>query len=166
VIRHSFDWKTGKDNPPKTEASAEKLPMHAVLKDALLEWRQQTPYTQPTDYVFPSRRLRGQKPIDLKEVFSKNIKPVIEELGFAKPGSQYGWHSFRHSVGTALWDLTQDKLTVRDLLRHSRTEICDRYIHGIDSRLIEAQDKLVVAIGLKPPELRRPVRRLRMSHRR
>jgi integrase len=35
VIRHSFDWRPGKENAPKTEASAAKLPMHAVLKDAL-----------------------------------------------------------------------------------------------------------------------------------
>jgi integrase len=162
VIRHSFDWKAGKENPPKTYASAAKLPMHAVLQDALVEWRSQTPYLSPHDYVFPSQRLRGSKPIDLKEVFVKNIKPAIEGLGYARRGQHYGWHSFRHGVGTALWDLTRDKLTVRDLLRHGRTDICDRYIHGIDSRLIEAQNKLVIAIGLKSS----PARRVRMSHHR
>jgi integrase len=142
--------------------------MHAVLKDALLEWRKQTPYTQPTDYVFPSQRLRGRKPVDLKEVFINKVKPVIEQLGFANPGDEYGWHSFRHSVGTALWDLTRDKLTVRDLLRHSTSNICERYMHGIDPRLIEAQDKLVIAIGLKAPDPtpRRYTWRSRMSHRR
>jgi hypothetical protein len=82
-------------------------------------WRKQTSYQQPDDYVFASERLRGRKPIALKEVFVKNIRLIIEQLGFAEAGSQYGWHAFRHGVGTALWELTKDKLTVRDLLRHS-----------------------------------------------
>jgi integrase len=150
VIRHSFDWRTGEENPPKTEASDAKLPMHPVLKDALLAWREQTPYTQPEDYVFPSQRLRGRKPVALKDVFVRKIKPIIERLGLADPGAHYGWHSFRHSVGTALWDLTRDELTVRDLLRHSRTAICDRYMHGIRPRMIDGQDKLVAAIGIQP----------------
>ena len=149
VIRHSFDWKMGQGNSPKTGASAAKLPMHASLKDALLEWREQTPYNQPHDYVFASHRLRGKRPVDLKEVFVKKIKPEVEELGLVPPGVVYGWHSLRHSVGTALWDLTRDKLTVRDLLRHSRESVTDRYMHGIDQRLVEAQDKLVIAMGLK-----------------
>jgi integrase len=170
VIRHSFDWKTGRENPPKTEASAARLPMHPVLKDALLEWRKQTPYTRPIDYVFASHRLHGKKPVDLKEVFVKTIRPVIEQLGFARPGAQYGWHAFRHGVGTALWDLTRDKLTVRDLLRHSREAVTDRYMHGIDQRLVDAQDKLVIAMGLKAPNpAAMPQRRewgRRMPHRR
>ena len=166
VIRHSFDWKGGIENPPKTERSAAKLPMHAVLKDALLMWQKETPYQRPQDYVFPSQKMRGRKPVDLKEVFVKKIRPVIERLGFAQPRDRYGWHSFRHGLGTALWDLTRDKLTVRDLLRHSSTSITERYMHGIDPRLVEAQDKLVTAIGLKKPQRRKKkAELLQMPHR-
>ena len=49
-------------------------------------------------------------------------------------------------MGTALWDLTKDKLTVRDLSRHGTTSMTEKYIHGIDPRLEEAQNKLVNAI--------------------
>jgi hypothetical protein len=48
-----------------------------------------------------------------------------------------------------LWDLTRDKLTVRDLLRHGTTSVTERYMHGIDPRLQAAQGQLVDAI-LKP----------------
>jgi integrase len=169
VIRHSYDWKSGEENPPKTEASADKLPMHAVLKDALLGHKQ-TPYNRPHDYVFASQRLRGKKPVDLKEVFVKSIKPVIEECSLVQAGTHYGWHSLRHSVGTALWELTRDKLTVRDMLRHSRDSVTDRYMHGVKPRLVEAQDKLVIAMGLKTPAPAPVQRRLgwgrRISHHR
>jgi len=71
-------------------------------------------------------------------------------LGNVPKGAAYGWHAFRHGAGTTLWDLTRDKLTVRDLLRHGNTSITERYLHGIDPRLQEAQDKLVMAIINSP----------------
>jgi len=37
------------------------------------------------------------------------------------------------------------------MLRHGRTDICDRFIPGMDSQLIQAQDELVIVIGLKWP---------------
>ncbi|MGA8063565.1 MAG: hypothetical protein WB951_15315 [Candidatus Sulfotelmatobacter sp.] len=49
----------------KTEASAKPLPMHPALKNALLEWRGQSLYATETDFVFPSVRNKGRKPLDL-----------------------------------------------------------------------------------------------------
>ncbi len=49
----------------KTEASAKLLPMHPSLKHSLQEWRSQSLYNKPEDFVFPSERLRGSKPLDL-----------------------------------------------------------------------------------------------------
>ena len=49
-----------------------------------------------------------------------------------------------------MWDLTKDKLTGRDLLRHGTTSMTEKYIHGIDPRLEEAQNKLVNAIMNAP----------------
>ena len=157
LIRRSWDWRTSKEGEPKTENSMKKLPMHAVLRDALLKWKEQTFFNQPGDFVFPSVRLKGKKPLALMEVFKRKIKPVIQELGFAPAGAAYGWHAFRHGVGTALWNLTKDKLTVRDLLRHGTTSMTEKYIHGIDPHLEEAQHKLVDAILNAPsPRLRTP----------
>ena len=157
LIRRSWDWRTSKEGEPKTENSVKKLPMHAVLRDALLKWKEQTLFNQPGDFVFPSVRLKGEKPLALMEVFKRKIKPVIRELGFVPTRTACGWHAFRHGAGTALWDLTLDKLTVRDLLRHGTTSMTEKYIHGIDPRLQEAQSKLVNAILNAPspgPETR------------
>ena len=152
--------------PSEGRAQSAALPRDATQ----LEWHKQTPYNQPHDYVFASQRLRGEKPVDLKEVFVKSIKPVIEECGLVQAGTHYGWHSLRHSVGTALWELTRDRVTVRDMLRHSRESVTDRYMHGVKPRLVEAQDKLVIAMGLKAPAPAPIQRRLgwgrRMSHHR
>ena len=78
-------------------------------------------------------------------------------LNFGPPNR---WKMGKNAVQPRSASITRDKLTVRDLLRHGGTDICDRYIHGIVSRLIEAQNRLVIAIGLGP----RPPKRVRMSH--
>ena len=41
---------------------------------------------------------------------------------------------------------------MRDLLRHGNTSITERYLHGLDPRLLEAQDKLVDAILARAPK--------------
>jgi len=59
-------WRRGGHlKSTKTEASAKLLPMHPSLKLALLEWRSLSLYNQPGDFVFPSERLKGKKPLDL-----------------------------------------------------------------------------------------------------
>ena len=87
LIRRSWDWRTSKEGRPKTENSVKQLPMNRVLHDALLKWKQRTPFNQPGDFIFPSVRLKGKKPLALMEVFKRSIKPVIRELGFAPPGA-------------------------------------------------------------------------------
>jgi len=65
-IQHSYYWRWGGHLiDTKSEASAQKLPMYPGLKDGLLEWRSQSLYNQPEDFVFPSERLKGRKPLDL-----------------------------------------------------------------------------------------------------
>jgi hypothetical protein len=70
--------------------------MHPGLKDGLLEWRSQSLYNRPEDFVFASEKLKGRKPLDLAAVLKKKIQPVFENVGVVG----VGWHTFRHTVGT------------------------------------------------------------------
>src|SRR5215469_11156098 len=127
-IQHSYYWRRGGIlKTTKTEASAKPLPMHQVLKQALLEWKTQSHRTQTTDFVFPSRLFGGQKALDLAAVLKRKIRPAFEKLGI----TGVGWHTFRHTVGTLLAELGEHQLTIRDYLRHSNlsvtTSICKRH---------------------------------------
>ena len=66
-VQHSYYWRRGGNlKSTKTEASAKQLPMHPSLKYSLQEWRSQSLYNKPEDFVFPSERLRRhQSPLDL-----------------------------------------------------------------------------------------------------
>ena len=110
-VQHSYYWRRGGHlKATKTEASAKVLPMHSALKDALLEWKSQTAYNSPGDFVFPSHRHKGGKPLDLAAVLKRKIRPAFAAVGI----TGVGWHTFRHTVGTMLAEMGEHQLTIRD----------------------------------------------------
>ena len=118
------------------------LPMHPSLKHSLQEWRSQSLYNKPEDFVFPSERLQGSKPLDLASVLKKKIQPAFRRIGI----KGVGWHTFRHSVGTMLADMGEHQLTIRDYLRHSNLHVTNKYLQATSKTKRLAQDKLVDAI--------------------
>jgi integrase len=142
-IRHSYYWRRGGHlKATKTEASAKPLPMHAALKNALLEWKAQSLYGTETDFVFPSLRRNGRKPLDLAAVLNRKIKPAFANIGIAG----VGWHTFRHSVGSILASMGEHQLTIRDYLRHSNLNVTNQYLQATSKTKRLAQGKLVDAI--------------------
>src|SRR5713226_3489279 len=123
--------------------------MHPTLKQALLEWRSQSLYNQLGDFVFPSERLKGSKPLDLASVLKKKIQPAFEEIGIAG----VGWHTFRHTVGSMLAEMGEHQLMIRDYLRHSNLHVTNKYLQATSKTKRLAHDKLVDAFlpaGLLP----------------
>jgi len=150
-VQHSYYWRRGGNlKSTKTEASAKPLPMHPGLKEALLEWRSQSLYSQEEDFVFPSERLKGKKPLDLASVLKKKVQPAFKSIGICG----VGWHTFRHTVGTMLAEMGEHQLTIRDYLRHSNLHVTNKYLQATSKTKRSAQEKLVEAImpatGLLP----------------
>lgn len=142
-VQHSYYWRRGGNlKSTKTEASAKLLPMHPSLKHSLQEWRSQSLYNKPEDFVFPSERLQGSKPLDLASVLKKKIQPAFRRIGI----TGVGWHTFRHSVGTMLAEMGEHQLTIRDYLRHSNLHVTNKYLQATSKTKRLAQDKLVDAI--------------------
>lgn len=142
-IQHSYYWRRGGHlKATKTEASAKPLPMHPALKNALLEWRIQSLYSAETDFVFPSLRRNGRKPLDLAAVLNRKIKPAFAKVGI----TGVGWHTFRHSVGSILANMGEHQLTIRDYLRHSNLNVTNQYLQATSKTKRLAQGKLIDAI--------------------
>jgi len=81
-VQHSYYWSRGGNlKSTKTEASAKLLPMHPSLKHSLQEWRSQSLYNKPEDFVLPFERLQGSKPLDLASVLKKKIQPAFRRIG-------------------------------------------------------------------------------------
>lgn len=141
--QHSYYWRRGGNlKSTKTEASAKPLPMHPILMEGLLEWRSQSLYSKEDDYVFPSERLKGQKPLDLASVLKKKVPPAFKSGGICG----VGWYTFRHTVGTMLAEMGEHQLTTRDYLRHSNLHVTNKYLQATSKTKRSAQEKLIKAI--------------------
>jgi integrase len=104
----------------KTKASRKPVPLHPFILDQLQDWRHSSPWNGDEDFVFPSVRLNGKKPISPDKVLRRHIRPALKELGVKK---RIGWHSFRHGLGTMLRRQGIDLKTAQELLRHANSRI-------------------------------------------
>lgn len=102
--------------PCKTEASQKPVPVHSLILETLLIWREQQPYRKPEDWVFASRRYRGRKPYWGQAILRKFIRPKAQELGIQ---THFGWHTFRHTYSTLLRSVGAEFKVMQELLRHS-----------------------------------------------
>jgi integrase len=126
----------------KTESSRRPVPLHPIVLSALLEWRAQSPFAEDLDFLFPSTRLKGGRPLSPDSILEKSIRPALTRTGVV--GKQIGWHSFRHSLATNLRSLGVDIKVAQELMRHSscRTTL-DIYTRAVDQQKRQASLKVV-----------------------
>ena len=102
--------------PCKTESSQKPVPIHPILADSLVQWRERSTYIKPDDWVFASKRYRGRRPYWGQAILRKYIRPVAQRLGIQK---RFGWHTFRHTYSTLLRSVGTEFKVMQELLRHS-----------------------------------------------
>jgi integrase len=102
--------------PCKTESSQKPVPIHPMLADALMQWRNHSTYIKPDDWIFASKRYRGRRPYWGQAILRKYIRPAAQRAGIQK---QFGWHTFRHSYSTLLRSVGTEFKVMQELLRHS-----------------------------------------------
>jgi integrase len=142
----------------KTETSGAPVPLGDLLADALKRWHAETPYGKSEDWIFPSMKLKGKKPITASIASAKKIRPAARRAGVRlEPDQRFGFHNFRHSLATFLISRGQNIKTVQELMRHSKvTTTLQLYSQAIDAVKLEAQQQIALAItgggggGLSP----------------
>ncbi len=135
----------------KTECSRRPVPLHPLVLAALLEWKEESLYKVDADFLFPSIRLNGKKPLSPDSLLKRSIRPALQRAGIV--GKQIGWHNFRHSLATNLRAMGVDIKVAQELLRHanSRTTL-DIYTRAVSQQKRDANTKLVemlLPMGMK-----------------
>jgi len=153
VLRSCVRNRIGKT---KTESSCRPVPLHPLVLNALLEWRAKSPYSTDLDFLFPSVRFKGNKPLSPDSILEKSVRPALARIGVV--GKHIGWHSFRHSLATNLRSLGVDIKVAQELMRHSscRTTL-DVYTRAVDQQKREASLKVVeLMLPLEVQKLEHP----------
>ena len=147
-------WLGGEIGKPKTKASSQPVVMGALLADIVRHWQNETPYSKPQDWVFPSFRLHGRNPRTGSIMAQDHLRPAAVKTGIlaAEDRRRFGFHNLRHSLASYLVTQTKtDVKTVQSMLRHADIgTTLDIYTHAINKNKLVAQNQVMEAMMMKP----------------
>ena len=107
-------WRCGQVGLPKSKASKGPVPLHPLLAEFMLLWKQKTPYSQSYDWVFPSSRLEGKQPRVANMLVEDHLRPAAVKAGVLSSHKnlqgqlvdddprRFGFHNLRHSLASFL----------------------------------------------------------------
>jgi integrase len=150
-IRVSKRWAKGEDGETKTDASDGYVPLHPVLAGHLRAWQRQTPHAKETDFVFPSLRAMGRKPLSSSVFVADHLRPAAKKAGVhIEDGQRFGLHNLRHSLSN--WLVNKAKVepkTVQGILRHAKIQTTlDLYTQEDSDETRAAQGEFLNAVGI------------------
>jgi len=148
-------WTRGKIGRPKSKASKAPVPLHALLATFLREWKSNTLYSKPDDWVFASERLDGKQPRVPNMLVEDHLRPAAVKAGVPELVSgqkvRFGFHNLRHSLASFLVDSGTDPKTVQDLLRQADVQTTLKfYAHSKHATKLAAQGQMLEAILQRP----------------
>lgn len=108
-------WTCGAVGVPKSNASKAPVPLHLLLAESLPGWKEQTPYSRPSDLVFPSFRCKGKQPRTANMLVEDHLRPAALAAGVLKEGEKvrFGFHNLRHSLASFLVRTKTDLPTIK-----------------------------------------------------
>lgn len=152
-------WTCGQVGLPKSKASKGPVPLHRLLAEFILLWKQKTPYSQPGDWVFPSLRLEGKQPRVANMLVEDHLRPAAVKAGILSSHRdargqlvdddprRFGFHNLRHSLASFLIRTRTDPKTVQTLLRHSDVKLTLQfYTLAVSRDRMAAAGKMLTAI--------------------
>ena len=74
-------WTCGKVGLPKSKASKAPVPLHPLLAEFMQAWKNATPYSQPSDWVFASFRCKGKQPRVANMLVEDHLRPAAVKAG-------------------------------------------------------------------------------------
>ena len=125
------------------------VPMVPLLAGFIRQWQEQTPYGQPTAWVFASTRLKGKQPRVANMLVEDHLRPAAVKAGVLKEGEnvRFGFHNLRHSLASFLVRKGTDVKTVQKMLRHSDVATTlGIYAHSMSEDRLAAQDDMLAAM--------------------
>ena len=137
-------WTCGRVGLPKSKASKGPVPLHPLLAEFMLAWKQKTTHSQAGDWVFPSTRLNGKQPRVANMLVEDHLRPAAVKAGVLSSHRdnhdrlvdddprRFGFHNLRHSLASFLIRIRTDPKTVQTLLRHSDVKLTLQfYTHAV-----------------------------------
>ena len=124
----------------------------------MFRWNQKTPYSEPSDWMFPSFRLKGKQPRVANMLVEDYLRPAAakarilssrrdDEGRLVDDPRRFGFHNLRHSLASFLIRIKTDPKTAQTLLRHSDVKLTLQfYSHAVSEDRMAAAGAMLTAI--------------------
>ncbi len=123
-VRHAYVRDTFK--PPKSKYGVRTIPIDMALARALREHRRRSKFSADADLVFPAR---NGAPLRQENVRRRVMAPAAGEAGVP----WIGFHTFRHTCASLLFDSGRNAVQVQRILgHHSPAFTLSVYVHLLD----------------------------------
>lgn len=137
-------WRTTVQ-APKTDSSAETVPVLPLLQRALQKHRARVKPTSEDAYIFAGER-RGA-PLNLANLARRVIVPALQEYHEKNPNFPEvrwkGWHSFRRGLASNLYSMRVQPKIIQAIMRHSDIgTTLEYYVQTPDEETREAIEKI------------------------
>jgi integrase len=102
------------------------LPIHDYLLQTLSTHKAQSFWARPDDFVFchPDGR-----PFDPDVLRNDVLYPAIKAAGLPTEKRSRGWHAFRHTASTLIYQATRNMKAARMYLGHTDEKTTELYTH-------------------------------------
>lgn len=134
-------WR-GRLTTPKTKASERTLRLPQILVQMLFNHRQEAAHKKDEDFIFCRSDGRAFDPDHLRECV---LYPAMDKAKIERLDRAYGFHIFRHTAGSIIYEKTGRMKLVQKTLGHSREQTTsDIYVH-VDQETVADSVELVAA---------------------
>ena len=117
------------------------MPLHPLLAEFMLFWKQKTMYSQAGDWVFPSTRLNGKQPRVANMLVEDHLRPAAVKAGILSSHRdvrghfvdddprRFGFHNLRHSLASFLIRIRTDPKTCANSASPQRRQADPSVLH-------------------------------------
>jgi len=122
-------WERGKGLKETKTGRPRVVPLAAKVKESLARVMEISPYTMPTDFVFPGRK--GNAPLDHK-IVQKRYAEALDRIGISdesRRARSLTFHSWRHFFNSLLINKRIPIVKVKALTGHTTDAMAEHYFH-------------------------------------
>jgi integrase len=126
---------------PKTESSRRPLRLVPAIAGLLVAHRQQSAFSTNEDFIFCRKDGRPLNATALRN----HLYKAMDAAKIERAKGQYGFHIFRHSAGTLIYNKSRDLKLVQGTLGHADiSTTSDIYVH-LDNRIVAEGTEILAA---------------------
>jgi len=132
--------------PPKTSTSEGSQRLHPRIVELLVKHRSVSAFASDDDFIFCRN---DGRPLSPGTVLG-HLHKAIDAAGITRVKSHFGFHIWRHTAATLLFEKLGDLKHVQRALRHADSSTTDLYVHSDTHPIVEGVEILAEEILAEP----------------